>query len=171
MNMTALIEDIIKKIRGTNKSHTEFADEILSTGQLLDEAIDAMETLNRSLKQVLSEKTTRRPEHAVDKDRISIEEFSAQSEKLLQSSIENLEERLSQRILNMLKELKDTTGPVRQAKLKELKEAVKSEEADLSALFAHERIESNIDELGVEETELQGIEKSLSRIRRMREGA
>jgi len=98
------------------------------------------------------------------------EDFKAQMEKLLKGSLEHLEDRLSDRILNMLKDLKGVKGPARDMKLKELKAAVDDEVVDLSGLFTHEKLESNIGEIGIEEKESKGIQKSLDRLRKMRTG-
>jgi hypothetical protein len=100
----------------------------------------------------------------------SEEDFKTQLEKLLQGSLEHLEDRLSQRILNMLKDLKDVKGPERDAKLKELKKAVDSEVVDLSKLFTHEKLESNIGEIGIEEKESKGIRKVIDSLRNIRRG-
>lgn len=98
------------------------------------------------------------------------EDFKSQMEKLLQGSLEHLEDRLSHRILNMLKDLKDVKGPAREMKLKEFKAAVDDGVIDLSGLFIHDKLESNIGEIGIEEKESKGIQKSLDRLRKMRTG-
>lgn len=97
------------------------------------------------------------------------ENFKGDIEKLLQGSMDHLEDRLSQRILNMLKDLKVASGPARETKFREVREAVSNESVDLSGLFKHEKIESNIGDIGIEEKESQGIQSSLERLRKMRQ--
>ena len=88
---------------------------------------------------------------------------------MLQNPMEDLGDKISRKILEKLKDLKGVSGRAREAKIKELKDLADDELVDLSKLF-REKVESNIEDIGVEEKETKGIDKSLERLRRMRQG-
>ena len=146
-------------------------DEILATTRSLDESLAAMDDLNARLKQIESQKKAVRPKQTTEKGPMSAEYFSRQLEKLLQVSMGDLEKRLSQNIVSLLKELPGSAGPDREVKIKAIQEAVISEAVDLSKLFSHDQLKSNINETGIDESESKGINESLKKLRRMRKDA
>jgi len=155
----------------TINSQGKLKDEIIATTRSLNESLAAMNDLNARLKQIESQKRSVRPKQTTEKGPMSAEDFSRQLEKLLQVSMGDLEQRLSQNIVSLLKELPGSAGPDREVKLKAIQEAVISEAVDLSKLFSHDQLKSNINETGIDESESKGINESLKKLRRMRKDA
>ena len=123
-----------------------------------------MDDLSRSLKHIESQKRAVRPGPTTGKSLMSAEDFSRQLEKLLQVSMGELEQRLSQNIVSLLKELPASPGPDREVKLKAIHEAVISEDVDLSQLFRHNRIKSNIAETGVDRISVGALTHSAAAV-------
>lgn len=100
------------------------------------------------------------------------EDYKASIEKLLQGSIDALGDKLSDKIVGMLKELKTMAGPVREAKISEIWNAAQSEHVDLAAMFLHEKVESNLgaDGLKIEEKKTQGIGSILDKLKKLKGG-
>ena len=100
------------------------------------------------------------------------EDYKASIEKLLQGSIDSLGDKLSEKILGLLKELKTMGGPMREYKMSELQHAAQSEHVDLASLFLHEKVESNLGSEGlkVEETKGTGIGSILDKLKKMKGG-
>ena len=158
-----------KRIEEVRKSQSKLDERSLSIGMWLDKLIDDMDSVSRRLKELKSQRVISQPGPVDEKAHVPEADFKRLLEELLQGSMKHLEDRLSQKILNMLKGLRTVAGPEREAKIREIKEAVNAELIDLSRLFIHEEVESNREEIGVEEKESKGIDKSLKRLRRMRE--
>ncbi len=164
-----LIKDLSERVEGMRKSQSDLDGELLYTETWLDQLIDNMDSVNRNLKQAKSGKVSSEPEPVSKKVHMSEEDFKTQLEKLLEGSLEHLGDRISDKILNMLREVKETSGLTRVRKIKEFKEIAESELVDMSKLFLHEKLESNIEQIGVEEKESMGIDKSLKKLREMKE--
>ena len=96
------------------------------------------------------------------------DDYKASIEKLLQGSLDVLGDRLSDRIMSMLKELKTMGGPMREAKMTEIRDAAQSEHVDLAKLFLYEKVESNpgTEGLKVEEKKGGGDSPDLDRLKR-----
>ncbi len=99
---------------------------------------------------------------------ITLEDFKAHIDKILQSSLETVSNKISDKILNMLQELKTLQGTAREVKIQEIKDAAASEMVDISSLYMHEEVQSNLGEVGVDEKESKGIDSSLERLRKLR---
>lgn len=99
---------------------------------------------------------------------MSPDDFKAFIEKILQGSLEAAGDKISDRLAGMIRELKVLTGPEREAKIQQIKEAADSDMVDLSKLYMHEEVQSNLGEVGVEEKESKGIESSLEKLRELR---
>jgi hypothetical protein len=98
------------------------------------------------------------------------ESFKAQMEKFLQSSFESMGDKLSGKLSGLLKDLKTVSGPVRESRMREIHQVAAEENIDLSGLFGFQKVDSNIEEIGVNEKKAKSIDKSLERLRKMREG-
>ena len=96
------------------------------------------------------------------------DEFRARLEKLLEGSLENLGDKISQKIANQLKDLKGLVGVDRDVKIRQIQQSGDYESLDFGTIF-QDKIESNIDEIGVEEQEAKGVDKSLEKLRKMKE--
>jgi phage shock protein A len=130
----------------------------------LEGLIDSMDSLKSHLRDIQSKPQT---EAVQDKPRMSEEDFRDVLERLLHGSLEELGDRISQRILDKLKDIKGLSGRARETGIRELKEMAGSELVNLSRLFNQE-VKSNIHDIGVEEKETKGIGEGLSRLREMR---
>ena len=159
-----------EELKITRKSQIKLKEEVLFVREWVDKLIAEANSINDMLFKLKADKSQKTETKVVvnEKSIASSEDFKDQLEFLLKGSMDHLEDRLSQRILNMLKELKTTTGSVKEAKMKEIKGVVEEESVDLSKLFIHEKVESNIDDVGVEEKQTTGIAKSLKRLREMK---
>lgn len=177
--------DPVKLIGQFNRQLSDFQrlrgsleQEIVLIGITLDECIQDADDLSENLKTLkLNPKiNAQKPADAVPPVQpavspvqgMSIEDFKGYIEKLLQGSLETIGDKVSDRIMSMLKELKSLAGTDREAKIQQIRETAASEMADLSALFKHEEIQSNLGELGIEEKESKGINSSLEKLREMR---
>jgi len=157
-----------KRVEGIKKSQSELNEELLYTETWLDKFMYNMDSVNIRIKEIQPRKAGLPVEPGGDKPHMSEEEFKVLLERLLRGSLEHLGDKISQRILDKLKELKSASGALREVRIKELKEAADSGLVDLSKLF-REKIESNIEDIGVEEKEAKGIGESLEKLRKMRE--
>jgi hypothetical protein len=99
---------------------------------------------------------------------MSLEDFKVFVERVLQGSLEAAEDKLSEKILSMIRKLKGLAGTEREAKIQEIKDAAESDIVDLSKLYTYEEVQSNLGEVGVEEKESRGIESSLDKLRKLR---
>ncbi|MBF0511161.1 MAG: hypothetical protein HQL13_02410 [Candidatus Omnitrophica bacterium] len=99
---------------------------------------------------------------------MTLDEFKTHMSAILQGSLDAVTEKLSDKIAGMLKELKTLSGPAREIKLRELKEAAEFESVDLSSLYVHEKVQSNLEDVGVEEKESKGIDSTLEKLRRLK---
>lgn len=156
------VEKITVSQEGANK-------EVSSIGPRLDALIDDAERVLAGLKGLKSQKGAPVPKGESGGAQLSMEDFSRRLEKLIRGSMEHLEGRLSERILKMLKDLKSAPGEEREYKIRKIREAAGDESVDLSSLFVHEEVESNIGEIGIEEKESKGIDKSLKKLRGLKE--
>jgi len=94
---------------------------------------------------------------------------TAQMEKLLQGTLDVLGDKISDRLMAMLKDLKSLPVEARMTRIQEVKQAADAELIDLSGLYKHENVRSNIDDVGVTETESKGIDKNLEKLRQLRQ--
>lgn len=146
--------------------------ELVSIGTKLDEFIGSVETISQRFKEL---KMTRKagpaaaaPGAGVPAAGMSLDDFKVYIEKLLQGSLEAASDKISTRIMSMLKELKGLAGTAREAKILEIREIAASEMVDLSKLFTHDEAQSNLGEVGVEEKESKAIDSSLEKLKKMR---
>ena len=163
-----LVKGLYKKIEDIKKSQDELDGEFFYTRNWLDELTHNMDSLSQHLKQITSEKVSLESNHKGEKSYVLEEDSKKLLERLLQGSLQDLGDKISRRILDKLRDLQGTSGPLRETKIKELKEIADSESVDLSRLF-QEKVESNIEDIGIEEKEAKGIDKDLEKLRRMRQ--
>ncbi len=182
MNGVNVIEDITRRTNILKQSYGNLDREVLSSGAWLERLMTEADSINTRLGELHLQKPVAPPKPAqpaassISEGSISAannvaadrENFEKNLEKLLQGSLDALGDKISDKILNMLKELKGMAGPGRDIKVKEIKAAADSQLVDLSSLFMHEKVESNIEEIGVDEKEAKGVDKSLEKLRQMR---
>lgn len=102
----------------------------------------------------------------------AVDDYKASIEKLLQGSLDALGDKLSDRIMNMLKEVKNLGGSMREAKMAEIRDAAQAERVDLASLFLYEKVESNLGKEGlkVDEKKSRGIGSILEKLKKMKGG-
>ena len=100
---------------------------------------------------------------------MSTQDFKLFIEKTLQGSLEAAGDKISDKIKNMIRELKGLQGTEREAKIQQIKEAADIDTVDLSKLCIHEQAKSNLADVRIEEKESKGIESSLVKLRQLRE--
>lgn len=154
-----------------DKSHGELKIEDQDSIAKLAEAVDAAK---RSHKPVDSVQVPNPPEPDGANESVSTGESTEQLKEALQgsieNSIENMGERLEQRIVDLLKDSKDLMGTAGMVVQGQGKGTVDDAIIDLSNMFMHDQIESNIEDAGVEEVQSKTIDSSLEKLRRMRGG-
>jgi hypothetical protein len=165
----ALTASFKKRLEKIAVSQEGAKKDIPSIGPRIDALIDDAERMLAGLKELRAQKETLKPKGEGMVTQLSMEDFSGKLEKLIEGSMEHLEGRLSERILNMLKDIKASAGAEREYKIRKIREAADDEFVDLSSLFVHDKVESNIGEIGIEEKESKGIDKSLRKLRSMKE--
>ena len=170
MDRDKLVHDFPRKLEDIRRSQAEFDEELLYIETWIDRLMDLVDSANRDPGRARPLEPAAAPGPVDERMHVPEDDFSAHLEKLLEGSLEHLGDRISQDIFNMLKELKQTTGVAREAKIKELKEVAGPELVDLSRLFLRGKLESNIGEMRVEEQEAEGIDKSLEKLREMKGG-
>lgn len=178
-----MIQDIRDRTNTLKQSQGKLDEETLSVGAMLDKFSTEMDSVNTQLKGLRSNKTaaTTQPaepvEESIQKEQraeearpsvVDTEKLEKSLEKLLQGSLDALGDKISDRLLNMMKEFKGLAGPGREDKIKEIKAVADTELVDLSSLFMNVKVKSNIQEVGVDEREAKGIDKSLKKLRQMR---
>ncbi|MBF0477934.1 MAG: hypothetical protein HQL26_00460 [Candidatus Omnitrophica bacterium] len=99
---------------------------------------------------------------------MTLEDFKTHMGSILQGSLEAATDKISNRIQGMLKELRGLSGPARDAKYREIQQVAEYEMIDISQLYKHEEVQSNLGEIGVAETETKSIDANLERLRKMR---
>lgn len=167
MHYDSMIQGLLKRAEDIKRSQDQLEEESLSAQSRLDAFLDTMDTVHKRLIRLESQKGDTQLRSKSEQPSLSQEDFKALLEKLLQGSLDGIGDKISQRILDKLNDLKGLTGASREAKIQEIKQAADAEMVDLSKLFG-EKIESNIEDIGVEEKETKGISKSLERLRKMK---
>lgn len=180
MDSKNLIENLTDKIKDIKQSHSRLHEDVLDMEKWLNKSLDDVTVANNRIKELISKERAAKPDSAEfsaqpaaahepqmtnEKEQITPEQL----EKLLQGSLDAFGDKISEKMLCMMKEIKATTGPVKNEKIKELRIAAANELVDLSSLYAHQKIESNLDEVGVNEKEAKGIDKSLEKLKQIRQ--
>lgn len=167
MPYDALIHGLFKRLQEIKRSQGLFEEEFVSSQSRIDKFIDTIDSVNKRLNEMAPGKAVSQLEPKAGKPHMSQEDFAALLEKLLRGSLEGLGDKISQKILDKLQDLKGSTAETRDAKIQELRTIADAELVDLSRLF-NEKVESNIEEIGVEEKETRGIDKNLERLRKIK---
>lgn len=174
-----LVPQLNQRLKDIQRSRTGLGQELAGLDATLDECIGSVDVAFQRLKAlraaprginqpVVPPLIPSGPAAAAPAPGMSLDDFKSYIEKLLQGSLEAASDKISDRIMHMLKELKGLAGSAREAKLQELREVAESEMVDLSQLFTHEEVQSNLGEVGVEEKESKAIDSSLAKLRAMR---
>lgn len=184
MEYDVLIEGLKKRAEGVRQSQDELDGDRRFVETWLENSTKEMDSLNSRLTEMKSHVAAAQPspekvssekefltlvQESLDKKtQPSAQDFTAQLEKLLQGSLDALGDKISDKIANLLKELKTTSGPVREAKMREIQEAAEEDQVDLSKLFLFEKVESNIETLGIQEQETKGVGNILDKLRKLK---
>lgn len=166
--------NLAERIEALGEFQKNTQDKLLSCEEDLDHWIQEMVAVNVQLREKLKIHQAAPPvaQETVSSSPTSAagDDYKVAIEKLLQGSIETLGNKLSDKILGMLKDLKTISGPMREAKLMEIRDTARSEDVDLAGLFLHEKVESNLGAEGVnvEEKKTKGIGSILDKLKKMK---
>ena len=168
-DLVAMIPEFFSRLGDIKQSRRQLSEEFLKTEASIAEFMSSLDAVSQRLKDM---KTYLSPQQtkAVPFSGMSQDDFKGFIEKILQGSLEAVGDKISDRIMNMLRELKGLAGAEREAKIQQIKEAAESDMVDLSSLYIHEKMQSNLSDVGVEEKESKGIESSLEKLRNLRSG-
>jgi len=188
MNFEEVIKNLSKKITDMKESQAQLHEGLLSMETSLNQSLKEMEDVNKGLKDLLVQKrvakvkapqgptpniavTTTTTEAVGQAAPATGEQVSAdQIEKLLAGSLESMGDKLSEKLMKMMKDMQATAGPMRAVKMKEFQAAADEEMIDLSSLYSHTEVKSNIAEVGVDEKQTKGVDSALEKLRKMRKG-
>lgn len=177
MDDKILIQSLMDKIKDIKQSHSKLHHEVLATETWLNKSLDNMLSINCQIKELISKKRTAKPDPSEspaephepqitdEKKQITPEQL----EKLLQGSLGALEDKISKKMLGMMKEIKMMTGSVKNEKIKELQAVATNEFVDFSSLHTYQKIESNLDEVGADEKEAKGFDENLEKLKKIRQ--
>jgi len=168
MVYSELMQGFLKKMDSCKEAQNELDRALASMEGQLDAYIQTVEAVHSRLNAPAPQAAIDASGTVAAKPNLSEEDFKARLERLLEGSLENLGDKISQKIVNQIKDLKGLVGPDRDTKIRQIKEYADYESVDFSAVF-QDKIESNIDEIGVEEQEAKGVDKSLEKLRKMKE--
>lgn len=162
-----MVPALSSRLGDIRQSRVWLSEEFLGVDKSLDEFLNSINTVNQRLMEI---KTAPSPQQTkvAPMPGMSPEDFKIFIERILQGSLEAAGEKLSGKIMNMIGELKGLAGTERDAKLRQIKEAADTNPIDLSTLYTHEAVKSNLGEVGLEEKESKGFESSLDKLRQMR---
>ncbi|MBF0494126.1 MAG: hypothetical protein HQL28_03225 [Candidatus Omnitrophica bacterium] len=160
------------RLRAIKETREALCEDVILIETTLDGFIDSMETVNIRLREMRKPAAPAQVPAATERgpgiQGMSVEDFKTYIEKLLQGSLEAVSDKISDRMVKMLGELKGLAGTAREAKIREIKEAADFENVDLSKLYMHQEVQSNLSDVGVEEKESKGIDSSLEKLRKLR---
>lgn len=171
------LHNISQKITEIRHIQTDLNEQLLSIDNDLNRSLEDHYAINAKLKEFLNKKRIEKaaapmPIHAepmIQRPLAQPLDATAQLEKLLQGSLDALGDKISDRLMGMLKELRSLPVEMRGERLHDIKQAADAELVDLSALYKYQEVQSNIEQVGVDEKEAKGIDKNLEKLRKMRQ--
>ncbi|MBF0489561.1 MAG: hypothetical protein HQL15_02950 [Candidatus Omnitrophica bacterium] len=179
MDIDKTIHSLSQKIADIEDAYTKLNESLFSMEEDLNSSLRNECALNDKLKEALSKKRSQNGKHATPSISVGgaaqqpttepVVDQNAQMEKLLQGTLDVLGDKISDRLMAMLKDLKSLPVEMRTARIQEVKQAADAELVDLSGLYKHQEIQSNIEDVGVTETEAKGIDKNLEKLRKLRQ--
>jgi len=179
MDIETSIHHLSQKIVEIESAYAKLNELLYSMEGDLKKSLEDECSLNARLKDLLAKKSAGNGKHlggiaspeAIAQNPVSEPvDPTAQMEKLLQGTLDVLGDKISDRLMGMLKELKTIPMEMRASRIQEVKQTADAELIDLSGLYKHEHVESNIEDVGVTETESKSIDKNLEKLRQMRQG-
>ncbi len=178
MDIDNTIQQLSQKVAELESAYAKLNELLFSMGGELDKSLKDQNAVNEKLRSLLAKKSSGNGKHTgtvISQEIIAqgvpsvMVDPTAQLEKLLQGTLDVLGDKISDRLMNMLKDLKSLPVEMRASRIQEVKQAADAELIDLSGLYKHERVESNIDDVGVTETESKSIDKNLEKLRALRQ--
>ena len=178
MDIDKTIQNLSQKIAEIESAYAKLNELLFSMEGDLNKSLEDQCALNARLKELLARKTAGNGKHSgivVSAEAIAQNPVpetvdpTVQMEKLLQGTLDVLGDKISDRLMAMLKDLKSLPVEMRASRIQEVKQAADAELVDLSSLYKHEHVESNMEDVGVTETESKGIDKNLEKLRQLRQ--
>ena len=181
MDIDKTIHNLTQKIAEIETAYTKLNELLFSMEGDMNKSLQEQNALNARLKEFLAKKSTGGNGNGKHSDTSVLPEFpqkeskpealdpTAQMEKLLQGTLDVLGDKISDRLMAMLKDLKSLPVEMRATRIQEVKQAADAELIDLSGLYKHEHVQSNLEDVGVTETESKSIDKNLEKLRQLRQ--
>jgi len=180
MDVDKSINNLSQKITEIETAYARLNELIFTMEGDINKSLEGQNSLNQKLKELIARESSGNGNGKHSNDVISHDhpiqnpaqeqlDPTAQMEKLLQGTLDVLGDKISDRLMAMLKDLKSLPVEMRATRIQEVKQAADAELIDLSGLYKHENIQSNLDDVGVTETESKGIDKNLEKLRQMRQ--
>ena len=178
MDIDITIHNLSQKIAEIESAYGKLNELLFSMEGHLNKSLEDECNLNAKLKELIAKKTAGNGKHSASSMPQEViaqapnsepSDPTAQMEKLLQGTLDVLGDKISDRLMNMLKDLKTIPVEMRATRIQEVKQAADAELIDLSGLYKHENVQSNLEDVGVTETESKSIDKNLEKLRQMRQ--
>ena len=181
MDIDSTLQNLSQKVAEIETAYTRLNELLFSMEGDMNKSLEEQNTLNAGLKELLAKKSAGGNGNGKHSEKSVFPEFSqkesksealdptAQMEKLLQGTLDVLGDKISDRLMAMLKDLKSLPVDMRASRIQEVKQAADAELIDLSGLYKHEHVQSNIEDVGVTETESKSIDKNLEKLRQLRQ--
>jgi len=178
MDIDITIQHLSQKIAEIESAYAKLNELLYFMEGDLKKSFEDECALNKRLKELLSKKIAGNGKHpgpgasteAILQEPVTeVVDPTAQLEKLLQGTLDVLGDKISERLMGMLKEFKALPVDMRASRIHEVKQVADAELIDLSGLYKHEQVQSNIDDVGVTETESKSIDKNLEKLRMLRQ--
>ncbi|MBF0569717.1 MAG: hypothetical protein HQL18_02955 [Candidatus Omnitrophica bacterium] len=179
---SVLLPKFSEELEEIRQLRHDLDDDLMQAELALNAFVGSMDALTRRLEKKVKESRTVVPPapaapfipppvaqvSAVAPAGVTLDEFKTHMDALLKGSLDAVTDKLSDKLAGMLKEMKTLSGPAREMKFQEFRAAADFEAVDLSQLYVHEKVQSNLEEIGVEEKETKSIDSTLERLRKLR---
>ncbi|MBF0533016.1 MAG: hypothetical protein HQL23_07990 [Candidatus Omnitrophica bacterium] len=176
-----ILENLQEKVSAVTRTQAELNEQLLLLERDLSQSLAEQDRFQARLKEFLDGRRVENREPAAAPAPLPVvpppeipppvvlaTDPTAQLEKLLQGLLDALGDKFSDRLMGLMPELKSLPVEMRGLRLHEIKQAADAELVDLSALYKYQEVQSNIDQVGVDEKETKGIDKNLEKLRKMR---
>jgi len=160
--------ELEEKIFNLQRLQGRLREELFLLETYIGTTQESVDSLNVSIKEFTSQNMAI-PQDVPRKAPQGVpEDIGSQMEQLLQGSLDTLGDKISDKLVKKMEELKPLSGRIKIEKMKEIKNLADEELVDLSSLFLNAEVESNIEDVGVDEQEATSIDKNLKKLSEMR---
>lgn len=166
-DLVTMIPEFFSRLSNIKQARRQLRKEFLETEVSIVEFLSSIDVVSQRLKDMKVNISSQQAK-VVLVSGMSPDDFKGFIENILQGSLEAVGDKISDRIMSMIRELKGLSGAEREAKIQKIKEAAENDMVDLSSLYLREKVQSNLSDVGVDEKESEGIELNLEKLRKLR---